>query len=337
MLTLSSVGAGVTVLLAVLSPAAAGGWLSTLLVVVPVLAVLMTGAWRLTRSTRTRPLLWAIFPIATVVVVVALDLATADTSTAAQVFLFFPALYGASQLPRAAAILMTAVAVAGDALIVFAMEPLRAATIDLVYIAAAIVTCSALLVYSGERRAALLAVVQRQAVIDPLTGLATRRALDQAAMMLLSNASSGTGIGLVLIDIDHFKSINDGHGHPAGDEVLIRLGQLLREHAAPEDIVSRMGGDETALLLPAVTAEQARAHAERVCHSVRSTPFYAADDVRIDVTVSVGVAHAPTHGGNLRALYVAADLALYEAKRKGRNRVGAASDLPPQPATGSTR
>ena len=186
-----------------------------------------------------------------------LDVATGDASTAAQVFLFFPVLYGAYSLPRAGAMVLTAVAAVADVAIAMSILPARAALVDIVYVVVALVTSAGVLVHASERRAALLAMLQRQAAIDPLTGLATRRVLDQTANSVLGGASAHTGTGLILVDVDHFKTVNDRFGHLAGDEVLVAIAALLTQHVRADSVVSRMGGDEIAILLPGCGREAA--------------------------------------------------------------------------------
>ncbi|UQX88276.1 GGDEF domain-containing protein [Jatrophihabitans telluris] len=321
-LTLSAVAAVVTSVLALVNPQSAGGRLIALAVIVPVVAVVVGAAWLLTRSERDHPIGWAVIPLLTVVAIVSLDLLTKDVSTSAQVFLFFPALYGSSQLPRWGAVILTAASIAGDIVIAFTLLPARQATIDATYVVAAIVTSAGLLVYAEDRRAALVERLQRQAAIDPLTGLVTRRVLDQAARSALSGAASVYGTALILLDVDKFKSVNDQYGHLAGDEVLIQLAHILLRSARSADIVSRMGGDEIALLLPGCSESAAIRRAEQLCSDVRAHAFMLSDGTQLTLSVSAGVAHAPTHATDLRPLYAAADTALYQAKRSGRDRVG---------------
>ena len=112
-----------------------------------------------------------------------------------------------------------------------------------------------LLVVSGERQDTLIEQLKRQAAIDSLTGLVTRRVLDNAAASALSGGASELGTGLILLDIDKFKHINDEYGHPIGDEVLVQLAELLMIGVRPSDTVSRMGGDEIAILLAGCSVE----------------------------------------------------------------------------------
>ena len=267
---------------------------------------------------------WAVIPFLAVATIADLDYLTSDASVSAQIFFLFPALYGASQLPRSGAVVVTAAALVGEWIVVAGMLPLREGVIGAGYVTAALVTTSALLIRAGERQAGLVAQLVRQAAIDPLTGLVTRRVLDGAAQSAMTGAASEAGTSLILLDVDKFKSINDGYGHPAGDQVLVQLAELLVRSAAPNEVVSRMGGDEIALLLPGSSIDSMHRRAEQIVWEVRAHDFVVSDNgspISVSVSVSVGAAHAPTHALDLHALYVAADAALYDAKHCGRDRV----------------
>ena len=162
--------------------------------------------------------------------------------------------------------------------------------------------------------------------MTPLTGLATRRVLDAAAQSALAGAVSVQGTSLIVLDVDQFKSINDRHGHPAGDEVLVLLAELLVRSSRRDDVVSRLGGDEMALLLPGCSVAALRRRAEQIVWDVQASSFVLSDGQELSVSVSVGLAHVPTDAVDLRSLYVKADQILYEAKRSGRNRVGIVAD-----------
>jgi diguanylate cyclase (GGDEF)-like protein len=198
-------------------------------------------------------------------------------------------------------------------------------------VSCALLTTVALLVVAGERQDVLVDQLQRLAAIDPLTGLATRRVLDRAAQSALSGSASGEGTALILLDVDDFKSVNDRFGHPGGDEVLIQLARLLTDGCREGDIVSRMGGDEIAMLLPGCSAEAVVRRADQIMWDVRASAFWVSDaspeGQSLSISVSAGLAHAPTHALDVQALYAAADAALYSAKRGGRNR----AELPPTP------
>ena len=129
----------------------------------------------------------------------------------------------------------------------------------------------------------------------------------------------------MLIDVDAFKTINDAHGHPVGDAALVHLAGVLREQVRAADaVLSRLGGDELAVLLPDCTARSAARRAEELLTAVRATPLALADGTLLALSISVGVAHVPERSGDLQTLYHAADAALYDAKRSGRGRVAVA-------------
>jgi diguanylate cyclase (GGDEF)-like protein/PAS domain S-box-containing protein len=175
---------------------------------------------------------------------------------------------------------------------------------------------------------------RRQAAFcDHLTGLANRRAFFEAAELELDRAGhTPRPLALVIFDADHFKQINDCHGHPAGDQVLCDLATSLRDTFRAVDTVARIGGEEFAVLLPSTGLAQAVAIAERLCVAV-STRLVAVDGAEIAYTVSAGVAvlegETGAEPGNIDALIKRADAALYHAKNAGRNRVAAWNpDLP---------
>ncbi|MBV6726290.1 GGDEF domain-containing protein [Nocardioides daeguensis] len=322
--TLCAVGAGVAVLTAPLqhevpgSGMVAAGGLIALVVAFGVLA---------RRFDERHRLGWALGPLAGVVALTAIDLLTQDSGVSAQVFFLFPALYGASQLRPPGAAVITGASVAGELVVVLSQLPAREALVDALYVTTALITTAVLLAVASERHARTVAQLELMATVDPLTGLFTRRVLDEAATAKLSDVSSGAGTALVLIDIDHFKTVNDEHGHPAGDEVLIQLAALLLRHSRPTDVVCRLGGDEVAVLLPGCGLEAAVARAEEILAAVRSQPFVITGGAELTISISLGCAHMPTHGDDLRSLYAAADAALYEAKQAGRGRVGSTERL----------
>jgi len=163
---------------------------------------------------------------------------------------------------------------------------------------------------------------EMQAGIDPLTGLASRRVLDDELAAEVERVKAGGRSCLLLIDLDGFKRVNDVHGHVKGDEVLRCVGLLLRQHARPGDLAARLGGEEMAVLLRDVDLPRARELAERLRAAVEvmTVPIPGG---ALSVTASVGVA-AAVPGHDKTALVHAADRALYMAKAQGRNRVIAA-------------
>ena len=157
-------------------------------------------------------------------------------------------------------------------------------------------------------------ILTRTAEQDPLTGLANRRGVER----VLGSLGPVERTCLVLLDVDHFKSVNDRFGHSVGDEVLQRLGRLLVSAVRGVDRVARWGGEEFLLVFPGQTAQLGREAAERIRRVVAAYPW---DMVRpeLGLTVSIGVACGPAelHAELLRS----ADRALYQAKNGGRNRV----------------
>lgn len=169
------------------------------------------------------------------------------------------------------------------------------------------------------------------AALDPLTGVANRRSLITALDRDVSRAiRMHEPIALMMVDIDHFKHVNDHYGHPAGDEVLCSVVSVLRERVRAQDLVGRYGGEEFMVLLPDTDLAGAEQLARELCKAVETSRCMAqgAGPGGIVVTVSIGV-----FGGHLESgdswdmLIAAADRALYEAKNNGRNRVEVASSL----------
>jgi two-component system, cell cycle response regulator len=164
-------------------------------------------------------------------------------------------------------------------------------------------------------------LLAKLALTDPLTGLPNRRAFEESLSREVALAIRHVRpLSLLLLDLDHFKRVNDTFGHPAGDEVLASLGLLLGRQGRRGDVVARIGGEEFAVVLPETGKEQAAATAERIRIAVSSSPLGAR--AKVPVTVSIGVASLPQPCGDLETLVSTADAALYAAKSAGRDRVG---------------
>ena len=174
----------------------------------------------------------------------------------------------------------------------------------------------------GERMAHNEWKLQQMATRDGLTGLFNRR---QFNLMLEDSFARHTRydrpVSLLMIDIDHFKQVNDTYGHPAGDVVLVELGKRLTLQAREIDRVCRYGGEEFVVLLPETDSAGAQVIAQRLCEAMADEQWDLGDGTQISVTVSIGVASCPDHVGTSQALLTAADKALYAAKESGRNRV----------------
>jgi diguanylate cyclase (GGDEF)-like protein len=164
-----------------------------------------------------------------------------------------------------------------------------------------------------------LAVAEIRAATDGLTGLPNKRAVTDAMKRLFAQASTtASPLGLLLIDLDHFKKINDEWGHPVGDQVLANVGAVLRSVLRARDFAGRNGGEEFAVLLPDTGIPAALEIAERIRAAVAEISLPGAD---VSVTASLGVVGFPAHATTLDRLEWLADAALYIAKREGRNRV----------------
>ena len=165
------------------------------------------------------------------------------------------------------------------------------------------------------------AQITAMSLTDQLTGTGNRRRLEQALSQEINRTErTQEGFCVIMADLDHFKRINDKHGHETGDKVLAAFGDLLRRQVRPMDIVTRFGGEEFVVLLPSTRLEQAVTVAERIRTALASMII---EPLPTAVTVSLGVAEiAPGETGD--ALLRRVDKALYEAKAAGRNRVVAA-------------
>ncbi|HEY3966697.1 MAG TPA: GGDEF domain-containing protein [Planctomycetaceae bacterium] len=157
-----------------------------------------------------------------------------------------------------------------------------------------------------------------EALTDALTGLANRRKFDQELNRRFAQwKGGGTPLSLVLVDVDHFKSFNDEHGHVAGDAILHEVAHVLLDNVRANDLVARYGGEEFGIILPGTTLEEARPIAERIRGSVASHTFQFGD-AETAVTVSAGVAQAILTNDS-EVLVTRADTALYAAKDSGRD------------------
>ncbi|MDP3519340.1 MAG: diguanylate cyclase [Hydrogenophaga sp.] len=160
---------------------------------------------------------------------------------------------------------------------------------------------------------------------DHLTGLYNRRHLAATIDRELARcARDDAPISAMMVDIDHFKRINDTHGHPVGDEVLKAVAGVLTQALRAGDIACRYGGEEFLLLLPGMPLAAAKARAQDICHQVAALRL-SAEGVALQVCVSVGVAEAPQNATDAASLIRQADAALYRAKEMGRNRVETSS------------
>jgi two-component system cell cycle response regulator len=161
------------------------------------------------------------------------------------------------------------------------------------------------------------------AITDQLTGLHNRRYMGRHLDKLILNAQkSAKPLAFLIMDIDHFKSVNDTHGHDIGDEVLREFANRISANIRGIDLACRYGGEEFVVVMPDTDIDFACTIAERLRKSVESTPIeISRAPGRLEVTISVGIAASQGEGDNAEKLLHRADQALYRAKREGRNRV----------------
>lgn len=177
-----------------------------------------------------------------------------------------------------------------------------------------------------------VAVLEEQSITDPLMGIYNRRHLDRRLEEEVGKARRyGLPLSVLLLDLDHFKLINDRHGHAVGDRALSTLGALMLDAVRKADIVTRYGGEEILVLAPHTTLEEGCQLAERLRTGIESAPLVPGGETKdgrpLHAQVSVGVAAMGPDVQDGPALLKAADDALYRAKREGRNRVIAAGEV----------
>ncbi len=177
---------------------------------------------------------------------------------------------------------------------------------------------------------------RRMAALDPLTGVANRRAAIAALDRDVARAvRTRESIAVMMVDIDHFKRVNDQYGHPVGDQVLCHVVGMLRERVRSQDLVSRYGGEEFLVVLPDTDAMGAYQLARQLCEAVAGSR-YVHEGAGIGLTVSIGVFGGRLEPGDSWDMLIsAADRALYQAKELGRNRVEAAGALHPHASPSS--
>jgi diguanylate cyclase (GGDEF)-like protein len=173
--------------------------------------------------------------------------------------------------------------------------------------------------------------LERETIMDHLTGVYNRRYLDKRlASEAIRARRYDMPLSMMMIDIDHFKAVNDRYGHQIGDRVLKSLGELLSKKVRVTDVVARYGGEEIAILTVQTNISDAFDQAERLCKAVEASIMVPVDVKEqreaIHITVSIGVAGFDQHVFDSQMMIKKADMALYQAKREGRNRVIAYQD-----------
>jgi diguanylate cyclase (GGDEF)-like protein len=165
-------------------------------------------------------------------------------------------------------------------------------------------------------------LLRTMAETDALTGVANRRKFTQVLEQFFSLANRrGQPLCLAILDLDHFKQVNDQYGHATGDEVLRRLGEFLLQSFRGEDLVARWGGEEFIVGMCSMSRNDGVRRLATMLEIWRQEEFSGPEDARFKITFSAGAAEYPTDGTDLQALYHAADQALYQAKKIGRAQV----------------
>ncbi|MFA9560417.1 diguanylate cyclase [Evansella sp. AB-rgal1] len=168
---------------------------------------------------------------------------------------------------------------------------------------------------------ALLLQYEKESTTDFLTGLNNVRTFDATWNSLIQNAEKHERFSLLIIDIDHFKKVNDEFGHPVGDKILVELGKILKVSTRSHDLVSRNGGEEFSVILLDCPNRRAIKIAERIRKAVEVHEFPVSSEKNMKVTVSIGVASYPETICDMTKMINLADDCLYRAKRSGRNKV----------------
>ena len=196
------------------------------------------------------------------------------------------------------------------------VQHLRGTDIHVILVATC---CAVMFLLVMARMAGMVAAQRNAAITDALTGLKTRRYFEQILTTKLQRATRNhQSIGLLIVDIDHFKWVNDTYGHPGGDRVLIEIARRLAL-ARPGTVVARYGGEEFVVLIPQIDQGQLTTVAEQVRQAIANTPVTVRPDTLLSITASIGASSFPEHANTASTLVQSADHALYAAKEAGRN------------------
>ncbi|WP_433790205.1 diguanylate cyclase domain-containing protein [Actinoplanes sp. CA-252034] len=270
----------------------------------------------LRRPERMPRLFWLLVPLLGAGVITGLNVATADATMGPQLFYLWPLLYAAMFLNRRVIALTVVQISAGHALTAFQFQESGQALLDWIAITVAMSMTAVVVAGLRERNDRLRGVLETQATSDSLTGAANRRAFDAALSDAVATAGDHDPVALIMIDVDHFKTINDTWGHAVGDLALRTVADALRDAAeGRRHMVARLGGDEFAVLLRA--APYAAVHFTEL---VRARVAATAELPSGPPSLSIGIAVLPEHAHTGDDLQKVADAALYRAKEGGRGR-----------------
>ncbi|MFF5233093.1 GGDEF domain-containing protein [Dactylosporangium sp. NPDC000521] len=267
---------------------------------------------------------WVAVPILGVVIIGGLNLATEDVSVSAHLYYLWPLIYAATFLRKDLAYVLLAAASVTDAAVTFTLQPVKIGLTDVAALVTAYCVLTVVVTKLRSREDALVTMLERQATTDPLTGLPNRRAFDRDLATALDAArTTGAECCLLIVDVDHFKTINDTWGHATGDAVLAQVATALRDAAAGGAVAARLGGDEFAVIV-----EGGVPVAQRIAALVRAAVAEISDLPDGLPTLSIGLASTRSGATEAEALLAAADRALYDAKIRGRDRVSTMEAAP---------
>jgi diguanylate cyclase (GGDEF)-like protein len=308
------IGGAVTGACGLLVPGFAGGYLAGVLATTAISgAMVLAGAVCRLRPQRVPAAFWIAVPFLAVLLIGGLNLITRDVSVSAHLYFLWPLLYSATFLRRDLAYLVLAAANCTDAAATFWLQRNQSSLTDVTAVVTAFTVATVVVLKLRGRADALVARLEEQAMTDPLTGLPNRRSFDRD---LAAALDGGAERCLLIIDVDHFKTINDTWGHGTGDTVLGRVAAALRDAAGPGDAVARLGGDEFAMLV-----DGGEARAQHSATAVRAAVAGSSDLPHGLPTLSIGLASTAHGATDAETLLAAADRALYDAKLRGRDRV----------------
>lgn len=301
----------------------------TTLAVALVVGAVILGLSALARRSERWSVAWLPAALCGPLMLLLINLAAPEPGVTGQIGLLYPVVFGALYLRPAGAWTVTAATVAADLAINLSMFGPEMALFNTASVAMLVVTATVLTSHAVTQQEVLSARLAEQASVDPLTSLATRRELERVAAGVLDaprarDRRPAQEVALLVVDLDHFKELNDTHGHPVGDQALVHVAMLVRRCAGPVATVARLGGDELAVLIPGGDRASAERVAQCIVDCVGSFPVRHAG-AELALSASVGVCHAPVRGAlRLADLYTGADQALYRAKVGGRGQIAVA-------------
>ncbi len=272
-------------------------------------------------------LLWVVLGLCGPLYLLLINLEAPEPGVAGQIGLLYPVVFCALYLRPSAAWLVAGATVLADLDINASMFGVEPALFNTAAVSMVVVTVTLLMTTAVGQQDDVASRLSAQASVDPLTSLATRRELERAAAAVIGSGSTrkrdrhpDQGVALLVVDLDHFKVLNDTYGHPAGDRALVHVAGLVRRCAGSSSTVARLGGDELAVLLADRSRESAGRVAQCIVDCIGSLPVEHSG-ASLQLSASVGVSHVRAGGGTtLTDLYAEADEALYRAKLDGRSR-----------------